>query len=135
MWRDSYLIRDDQIDQQHRQLILTLEDLLACLRGGSDELKDTCKHTVDFLKSFVVVHFGAEEMLQRAIGYPEREQHKKMHDGFIADLREMEFELIRMDYSRPAMEKLADMLTKWWIWHIVKEDTKMMPYLQDLQSG
>lgn len=135
MWKDSYRIGDDQIDQQHRQLILTLEKLLECLHSAPEELTDTCKHTVDYLKSFVVVHFGAEEMLQREIGFPDQERHKKLHEDFAARLREQEFELMRTDYGRPAMEKLAEMLTKWWIWHIVKEDTKMLPYIQDRQAA
>lgn len=129
MWKDSYLIGVEQLDAQHKQLVLTLQDLLDSLQGGGANAVEASKHTIDFLKSFVVVHFGAEEMYQQDIGFPLYEEHKKLHEDFIVRVREMEFELMRCGYSRPAMEKLAKMLTKWWIWHIVKEDKKMAAYI------
>lgn len=129
MWKDSYLIGVEQIDAQHKQLVLTLQDLLDSLHGDDAKAAKASKHTIDFLKGFVVIHFGAEEMYQQAVSFPLYEEHKKLHEGFTAEMREMEFELMRTGYSRPAVEKLAKKLTKYWIWHIVKEDKKIGDYV------
>lgn len=130
MWKDSYLIGVDQIDQQHKQLVLTLQDLLDCLHcEDDDEARTRCKQTMAFMKSYAVVHFSAEEMYQETIGYPDRAAHKKLHDDFAVQLREYEFELMRENYSREATRRLSEILTRWWIWHIVKEDHKMIEYV------
>lgn len=131
MWKPSYAIGVDQLDQQHKQLVLTLEDLLDCLHNENSNVEKVCKQTMDFTKNFVVVHFSAEEMYQQSIGYPGREAHKKMHDEFAEKLRDLEFDLMRANYNREAAQNLAETLTRWWVWHIVKEDRKMMQYIPE----
>lgn len=126
MWNDAYLIGDPQIDQQHKQLIGTLEDLL---KSAEDDqrLRKTCKHTVDFLKSYSVTHFKTEEDYMRAAGYADFAHHHKEHQGFIDTLHELELELIRSDYDIETVRKVSQFLTRWWLFHIMKEDKKLPP--------
>ncbi len=126
MWNADYKIGNTQIDSQHKQLVMTLEDLLRALKApptGSE--KRMFEETVKFLKNYVVVHFNTEEMYQASIGYTDMEAHRKMHKAFMDRMREMEIDLIRTDYDKAQVQKLADYLMHWLIDHILKEDKKM----------
>ncbi|MGD9559262.1 MAG: bacteriohemerythrin [Oscillospiraceae bacterium] len=125
MWKESYRIGIDQIDQQHKQLVETLADLLAAIDDPSQDAKKNCALTIDFLKSYAVVHFNTEEAYQEKIRFAEAERHKALHDEFKTQLHTYELALIRSDYAREDIQALCSYLTKWWIYHIIKEDKKM----------
>lgn len=129
MWRESYAIGEAQIDQQHKMLVETLKELLVCLRGEETDKAAVCKKTIAFMNDYANTHFRAEEMLQEAIGFPELERHKALHGEYRETAHELELELIRSNYSTECSQKLAGFLTKWWIYHISKEDKKMANYL------
>lgn len=130
MWNDAYLVGVEQIDQQHKQLIGVLDDLLKCTHCGEDYSKPQCKQTMAFVKDYVVTHFTTEEMLLEKIGYPLLAEHRVMHDKFKTSVHELDLELMRADYSYEKTREVISLLTKWWIYHINKEDKKMVPYLK-----
>lgn len=128
MWKDAYKIGVQQIDQQHKQLVETLARLLAALKAEEPARTAACKSAMDFIKNYSVVHFGTEEMYQSEIGFPEKDAHKKLHDGFVESMREYEFELMRSGYAHAVMQRFADELVRWWIYHITREDKKMAAF-------
>ena len=73
-----------KIDEQHKQLIAAINDLLAaCSKGqGRDQLKTTAQ----FLYDYTTKHFADEEKLQLASKYPDYINHKKYHEGFKKDV-------------------------------------------------
>lgn len=129
MWKDAYLIGVNQIDQQHKQLIGSLNDLLVCVQRTPDTMTDQCRQTIDFLKSYSVNHFAAEEMFQESIRFPHIEEHREMHRSFADTLHELELKLIRTDYNPTTIHEVTHLLTQWWLFHIIKEDRRMADYL------
>lgn len=132
VWNDAYRIGIDQIDQQHKQLIGALDDLLKCASASDAAGGARCRQTMGFLKDYAVNHFAAEEILQQKIGFPEALEHQQMHQTFKASLHELELSLIRADYSPEKVREVTDMLTRWWLFHILKEDKKMLAWLPPL---
>lgn len=126
LWKEHYKLGVDQLDRQHRQLILELEDLLRVLADPACDHKKQARHAMDFTKNFTVVHFSAEEMYQKETGYAGYEAHKKKHEGFKETLHQMELKLIRDDYGEASVRAFADMLTRWWMYHIMNEDQKIV---------
>lgn len=135
MWKERYQIGESQIDQQHKQMIKTVEDLLQATHEGPEKAKQTCIYTVSFLKDYARVHFGAEEMLQKKIGYPDQEAHKKMHDDFVMWLREKDFTMIRGDWNMDLIKEFGQELTTWIVFHIMREDKKMEPYVREYEKN
>lgn len=131
MWKEHYRIGEVQIDEQHKQLMMATEELLAAIKDPGQDTKQQCMQTVNYLKDYTVVHFNTEEMFQAKIGFSDRVRHKQLHDDFIVRLRELDFALIRSDYAAKEVENLARMLTSWWIYHIMKEDRKMLAEMPD----
>ena len=127
-WKDSYAIGNAQIDQQHKMLVETLSKLLLCLQDCTGSNRDACKSTIDFLNSYGASHFAAEELLMESVGFSETARHKALHADYKEEVHQLELMLMRNDYDRDSAGKLAEFLTKWWIFHIVKEDKKLAAY-------
>ncbi|HWI41443.1 MAG TPA: hemerythrin family protein [Verrucomicrobiae bacterium] len=83
-WQDDLLTGIASIDTVHRQIFVRFNQLLAaCDRGrGSEELK----RLVGFLDEYVLRHFDDEEALQREVGYPHLEKHRREHQAFTVRL-------------------------------------------------
>lgn len=126
LWKEHYKLGVDQLDQQHRQMILTLEDLLKALKEPGADYVRQAKHTIDFAKNYVVVHFHAEEMYMEQQHYPGLERHRTLHKKMVDDMRTLEHRLMREDYSRPSVKALGNLLTRWWMYHIMTEDKKIV---------
>lgn len=122
VWKDKYNIGVQQIDSQHKQLLLTIEELLQAVRTEGENGKASYKSTMAYLKDYVVMHFSTEEMYMQSINYSQIERQKRLHAEFTQWLHEEELRLIRCDYDVPMVQNLARALTKWWIYHIMKED-------------
>lgn len=125
VWKEHYKVGVQQIDEQHKQLLLRLEELLGTIKRNPENEKEECKQAVEFIKSYVKVHFTTEEMYLESIGFTELEAHKLQHEQFAVQIRDLEYELIRQDYNPETVERFANRLIKWWIQHIMREDKKM----------
>ena len=81
-WTQALAVGHATIDAQHQELFRRLEALLtAMMRGDKAEVG----RLFDFLGSYVVEHFGAEERLMVERGYPEYASHKAAHERFVRD--------------------------------------------------
>jgi len=86
IWDSKYITGIKVIDSQHHQLIDLANELYnACIAKG-DSLDTAFKDAMHKLVNYVHFHFDAELKLFNAIGYPERHNHKKMHDDLIKDI-------------------------------------------------
>lgn len=116
------------IDDEHRQLIQALNDLLdACARGaGREELESTVK----FLWDYVHKHFRNEEALQLSCGYPGYESHKKAHEEFALVVAQFNKELERDGPTAALLNKVSSRFGRWLTVHIRLEDKKIADYIR-----
>lgn len=126
LWKKHYKLGVPQLDSQHRQLLGTTEDLLRAAAQSGPQQCAQCKKAVAFLKDYTVVHFQAEEQYMEKIGYPGLEAHRALHREFADNLHQTELELMRQGYCGEAVEKLAQYMTRWWMFHIMREDKKIV---------
>ncbi len=124
MWEKRYQIGIVQIDQQHKQLFGAVENLLKALNTAPWD-KAQAKKAVDYLKSFIVIHFGTEEIIQQEMGFAEAEIHREMHRKLIDRLHQLELDLIRSSYDIIPARRLANTLASWLMYHVIREDRKM----------
>ncbi len=81
-WTPALAVGHAVIDTQHQELFRRLESLLAAMMKGD---KAEIVRLFDFLGSYVVEHFGAEEKLMQQHAYPDYPAHKAAHERFVAD--------------------------------------------------
>ena len=127
IWDDSYLLGNDQVDAQHRQLFDLVNSLVQSCADGSNTEK--VKKTLDFLVNYTVQHFDDEEALQIQCNYPDYEKHKQLHEDF----KPVVAKLIQRFEECGSSEKLCidikTIVVKWLAHHILTEDKKISEFI------
>lgn len=124
MWKESYRIGIDIIDNQHIELFQRTDELLEAINSNADAQR--FRETINFLKNYVVQHFHDEEEYQASIGYSELEIHKKAHSDFVKLVFEYEKRLEDSNYNIKVVKELAGTLTAWLIYHVADVDQKIV---------
>jgi hemerythrin len=127
-WRDSLAIGVDAIDNQHKELLLRFDRLLAACNAGQgiEELKKL----MGFLEEYVHTHFNDEEALQLLHRYPEYETHRAEHIYFIDKIKKLRAETQEEGISTHHVIETNNMLLKWLLNHISKVDTKLGAFIK-----
>lgn len=130
-WRDSLAIGVEEIDNQHKELLQRFDRLLtACEEGqGMQELKNL----LDFLQSYVQIHFKDEEALQLLWHYPGFEAHHKEHESFVERIKKLQHEIDREGVALYHVIETNNLLFKWLIKHISKVDKELGRFLKTAQ--
>ena len=126
MWKESYRVGIDFVDEQHKELFIATEKLLRIIESpDEEERKKEGEATVKFLKNYATKHFSEEEAYQASISYSDIEAHKTLHRIFVTTVINLEEKLIKNDYSAAIMKEIAGFLTTWLIYHIAGVDQKL----------
>lgn len=127
LWRDSYSIGVDAIDEQHRDLFSYAEKFLDAIEKGEDSGGyEAFIQIVEFLSKYIVYHFSEEEKYQESIGYAGLEEHRKLHRAFVAAVRSYERRLTSFQGDMHTLEELAGTLMVWLTYHVADADQKIV---------
>lgn len=127
-WRETYNIGIDEVDQQHQELVVKLNEFLdACIQQKG---KEKIMETLAFLRDYTVEHFRTEEAIMLKHNYPEYVEHKKDHDDFVASVLELEASIQNQGATVVTTLKLNRTLTDWLLSHISKSDMKIGQFLR-----
>lgn len=122
VWKDSYNIGVDFIDQEHQILFSRINKLLKILQ---DEEKSewACREGIKFLKHHTAEHFAHEEEYMQSINYENLEMHRRLHNTFCQKtLPALEQELEDTDYSEEAIRHFLGVCIGWVVAHTQTED-------------
>jgi hemerythrin len=81
-WSDDFLVGVDEIDNQHKALVVSMNHLSAQIASGDTSGVD---ETLNFLADYAHFHFGSEERIMREINYPFINEHIQEHQKFIQE--------------------------------------------------
>jgi hemerythrin len=122
-WHDSYSIHNKKIDEQHKMLFELAKK--AALMGNKytsrEEIKDILAEFFDYMK----VHFSDEEALMESIGYPDLDDHKKLHKYIIQELAST---ILNIKNVNDMKEKLGVIAQEWLLNHILHHDMLIEKY-------
>lgn len=117
-----------KIDEQHKQLIAAINNLLnACSQGKG---RDALKETTTFLYDYTAKHFADEEKLQIASQYPDYVNHKQYHEGFKKVVRDLMTQLEAEGPNVVLVGKVNSSIAGWLLNHIKKEDVKVAAHIR-----
>jgi hemerythrin len=132
MWNSSFEVGIEIIDQQHKGLFDSVEELATAVREKrSDEGVAEC---VAFLKGYVVEHFSTEERLMARHSYPGMANHKKRHEEFKADFIVLAKKIAAGEIDRVASVQVQREIFDWIVGHIMEEDKVLGKFL-DAKGG
>jgi hemerythrin-like metal-binding protein len=130
-WSESMSVGDLHIDEQHRILIDTINQLAS---AESQNDRPVVAMIIDELIGYAAFHFDYEERLIEAAGYPKLEDHRRIHLGFVKWVKELREEFT---YHRRAQlgERILGYLRDWLSEHILGEDQRYRPYISGSEEG
>jgi hemerythrin len=126
-WNKNYSVGVEEMDIQHKQLLLIMNNLNEAILAGKGQ--DALKETFIDLADYTVHHFGDEERMLRDNGYSDLEAHIKEHrelEKKVGDYRHM-----LETGGNPVSSDILDFLKEWLIKHILKMDKKYGQFIAE----
>jgi len=130
VWDETLAVGDAAIDADHRRMI----ELIALLEGSSADSPsdDRIALILAELSALCREHFSREEAFQRAIGFPDHEDHRLGHEMLLKRL-----DAVMAHYADGCAEvragivrTLGDSLATWLTTHITTSDMEFQPYVR-----
>jgi len=120
-WNDGFAVGIKIIDEQHQDLIQTVNDLYdSVYQGNSDEvIEKAFKHLVDYAEH----HFETEERYFDDFGYEGKEEHKAEHSLFREKLENLRSQIGKANHEKLAVDVLT-VLEGWLEIHVKDMDQK-----------
>ena len=116
-WSDTYRIGVPAIDEDHRRLVILAEQVISAIEAGGDpeRLHDLLGQVTDLTQK----HFKMEEKLLAAVGFPDLENHARLHCELLEELTELSFQAMtgQVDYAA-----LQAFIRNWFEQHICGQD-------------
>jgi len=128
-WTSDLAVGHNTIDAQHQELIRRFNTLLEACRSGQGKSK--IAEVLDFLGTYVIEHFAAEEQLMIRHNYPEKDQHIAQHHYFIAELKGLQLSLQSEGSNTSVVVRTNKTLLDWILRHIKQVDVRLGSFLKD----
>lgn len=125
IWKQSYSVGIEEMDQHHQRLMQLLNSLYENFVNATPTL-DLVK-IFDELTKYTKYHFVLEEELMQTHTYPSFEEHRMAHQQFTARLEEM-LEGFRSGKRNFSLELLT-FLNAWFLSHILSIDADMGQFI------
>ena len=130
-WNDSLKVNIVEIDNQHKQLVLLINQLHDEMKQG--KAKDMLGVVLNDLVGYAGTHFKTEERYFDMFSYDEASLHKKEHARLLQKLEDF-----KKSYDAQAdlflAMKLANFLSEWLEDHLVKIDRNFARQLLEANS-
>ncbi|HEY5672108.1 MAG TPA: bacteriohemerythrin [Malonomonas sp.] len=117
-WDDRLNTGISLVDKQHRKLVELINQLFQCMKDGGDRM--LLGSIIDELVDYTVTHFRAEEEMMKRTNYPDLENHKRIHQEFVAKVGSTLTKLKNGERVAPA--DMYKFLKDWLINHIEQQD-------------
>jgi hemerythrin len=130
-WSDRYLIGNEIIDTEHKELFRLINDFHTHWVEAQDR-RDIAR-VLNQLIAYAQMHFQHEENIMEAAGYPILLQHQHIHEALIDSI----FRL-HQSYSEGNLHLEIDTMKfvkNWLIEHILKNDYLFRDFLTRQKSS
>jgi hemerythrin len=127
-WTPDLSVGVELIDEQHRELFRRITRLVEAVK--SKECKYVIGDVMQFLREYVVEHFGEEQAIMEKYGYPASDAHRAEHERFMEDFSALEEELRGETSSYTRSVYTNQMVVDWILNHIRTVDTRLGEYLR-----
>lgn len=124
-WSDSMSVGNLHIDEQHKILIDTINQLAS---AESQNDRPVVSMIIDELVSYAAFHFQFEEQLIEDGGYPDLDKHRRIHQGFVEWVTDIREQFVY--HRRPQVgARILNFLRDWLRDHILGEDQRYRPFI------
>lgn len=124
-WREQLSVGNDLIDADHKYLIEIVNRAEVSMKANSQiELNAVLAELAVYGQS----HFAREELVAKAVGYPDADKLHESHTRLVASLAKFKGE-IGTGWTEATVAKFTAFLRDWLLGHLIKEDLPMKPWM------
>lgn len=123
-WNKAWECGEATIDRQHREIIVLGNELIG-MTSASQEL---IEQKLDILISRFEEHFESEERIIRQVGYPDIEQHARIHRQLVERLTDIKESAKTEELKVSTL--IAFVVNDAIIGHLLEEDIKFFTYFK-----
>jgi len=127
-WDSSLESGYSKIDNQHKQLIAMLNDLIEAKKEGKGD--SAVLRTLDFLTGYAIKHFADEEQLQIDYDYPDYLNHKRIHEDFKKTVGEFVEKVIKDGPTEEIIGTIIETIGSWLLNHICGDDFRLTAFVK-----
>lgn len=127
-WTPDLAVGVPEIDKQHQEIFRAIDELMEACKAGKG--REAVGDVIDFLGDYVVKHFGAEEKAMSSLGYPDYENHKKLHDGFIQSYGKLKKQFEKEGPGINIVIQTNKVVVDWLQNHIRHKDKELAAFLK-----
>ena len=125
LWNDNYLVGNETVDNDHKEIFGMVDRLLEDDFTGRPE---KIKTVVDFLVGYVARHFQNEEKLMGESGYRKTAEHIKQHRDFVKTVGDFATKIEgNLDSVNLSME-VNEVIVDWLAEHVMISDKAMIDH-------
>ena len=125
IWKDSFNIGVQEMDDQHRLLVNHINDLYDSIQAGNSE--DNVETILNKLTEYIQLHFAAEEAILKSINYPLLDSQIKQHEYYVSELNFLKSGLLD---EAQTVQNILLFLKDWFLHHITTEDLKYVDFVK-----
>ncbi|WP_419784807.1 bacteriohemerythrin [Pseudodesulfovibrio sp.] len=126
-WDEIMSVGVEELDEQHRQLILLINEAYAALQRHDEH---QMAEIIAKMQQYAKTHFEIEEGYMQRDGYPEISRHKAQHATFTRTVSDFRANLD----THTNLSKIFVFLSRWLATHILESDKEYVPYLVSERS-
>ena len=127
-WSDEMSVGVPLLDSDHQVLMNIINSLESTSRSPRGR-PHTDGH-FQMLMRYATSHFGREEQVMAASGFPAQDSHHQEHLRFAREIEELAGH-IGHDNDSKAVDDLFAYLRDWWNHHILIQDMAYRPYAEE----
>ncbi|MCL2213640.1 MAG: bacteriohemerythrin [Treponema sp.] len=131
-WNNKLSCGIKMIDDQHKKLIILVNEMFKHVTGNEIQEKDYFNRVIHETVNYIKVHFSAEEKIMLITRFEGFAEHKKEHEKFIISVIEN-----TRDYEagkRYTLSSFTRFLKDWILSHIAMMDKQYFEYLKRIAS-
>ncbi|WP_432734613.1 bacteriohemerythrin [Maridesulfovibrio sp. FT414] len=125
-WHDGLKIGVEEIDNQHKELIRIVNEVLDKSKSGKEDA--ALDALFGQLREYAVYHFNSEEKYMEQIEYPYLAEQKRAHKELKGKVKQLQS--ARFHKEHVSWEEAKDLLARWLIEHLLHEDFKIGQFVK-----
>ncbi|MBQ7612649.1 MAG: hemerythrin family protein [Spirochaetaceae bacterium] len=128
-WKEDLNVGYSLIDGHHKKLVSLINELTTVLASPPDIAKKNIGKVLKSIIDYTIYHFTAEEAVMRRYKYPKYEEHKKIHDDFVATMQHSQIPLLSGDIQKGI--EFYNFLCVWLLDHIAVTDKMWAEFIRE----
>ena len=127
-WNDDLVTGHAVIDTQHQALFKALDDFRHACSSGKG--REAAEKALAFMVNYTTEHFTLEESLQVKFQYPDRANHKQLHEAFKKVALGLAEEMRAQGPTITMFNKVNSTIGNWLVAHVTREDKKVAAHIR-----